>query len=150
MSVSDKVGRRATGRYIDGSDLRPQRFQRAVIWLILKISGKCPISNRLLKGLYKGNDIGVEINPRNFPGIPQNDELGFLSFRIISATLIGEVFILLRSENIFSLLVKCGTGSSDPVTVAFAAKWSLKILAFISGSLTVTSFSIRGGIEEVF
>ena len=114
------------------------------------MSGKWPISNRLLKTLYNGNDIGVEINPRNFPGIPQNDELDFLSFRIISATSIGEVFILLRSEKIFSLLVKCGTGSSDPVTVAFAAKRSLKMLAFISGSLTVTSFSIRGGIEDDF
>ena len=35
------------------------------------MSGKWPISNKLLNNLYSGNETGVDIKDINLPGIPQ-------------------------------------------------------------------------------
>ena len=97
--IFDNVGRRLIGLYIDGSDLRPHLFQMAVIWLTLKISGKLPISKRLLNSLYRGKEIGVAMRAKNFPGIPQYEELDFLTSLQNFPTSILEVFIMFSSEN---------------------------------------------------
>ena len=47
------------------------------MWAIFQISGKWPISKRLLKSLDIEKEIGVEIKLRNFPGIPQCDRCDF-------------------------------------------------------------------------
>ena len=60
----------------------------------LNMSGKCPISKILLNILYKGNEIGVAIKDKNFPGTPQCDEQDFLMSRQSFATSIGDVLIL--------------------------------------------------------
>ena len=72
-----RVGRRAMGRYIEGSDFKPDRFKRAVTCAILKKSGKWPISKQLLKTLDNENEIGVAIMLMNFPEIPQWEILDF-------------------------------------------------------------------------
>ena len=53
----ESVGNSALGRYMDGSDLRPDLFQIAVTWAILKISGKWPISKQLSGTLDSENKI---------------------------------------------------------------------------------------------
>ena len=50
----------------------------------LNISGKCPISKKLLNILYRGKEIGVANKAMNFPGTPQCDELDFFISHIIS------------------------------------------------------------------
>ena len=67
----DKVGNNEIGLYIDGSDLSPDFFHIAVTWLILKMSGKCPIANKLSNSLYRGKETGVAIIEMNFPGMPE-------------------------------------------------------------------------------
>ena len=64
----ESVGRRAMGRKIEGSDFKPDRFQRAVT---------CAISKQLLKTLDNENEIGVAIMLMNFPEIPQWEIIDF-------------------------------------------------------------------------
>ena len=112
------------------------------------MSGKCPISKRLLKILYNGNEIGVAMIAKNFPGIPQWEEFDFLMSLHNLATSIGEVLICPNFSKMSSLGGSSGAGSSAPSTVAFSAKNSLKILLFLSGSVTTSSLSIIGGMWE--
>ena len=67
------------------------------MWEILKISGKCPISNKLLKSLDIENEMGVDNKLINFPDIPQYERLDFLIFLIILPTSKGLLFIAFRS-----------------------------------------------------
>ena len=99
----ESVGRRAMGRYIEGSDFRPDRFQRAVTCAILKTSGKWPISKQLLKTLDKENEIGVAIMLMNFPEMPQCEIVDFLSCLKTLDTSMGDVLIELRLEETFHL-----------------------------------------------
>ena len=62
------------------------------------MSGKWPISKRLFKSLYNGNEIGVETRARNLPGIPQYEELDFLISLQNFATSILEVFIFVKLD----------------------------------------------------
>ena len=55
---------------------------------------KCPISKRLLYNLESGKEIGVEINDRNLPGMPQWELFDFLISRHNFATWIGDVLKL--------------------------------------------------------
>ena len=77
-AARDKVGNKAIGLYIEGSDFKPDLFQSAVTWAILKISGKCPISKQLLNTLDKLKEIGVAIMLMKRPEIPQWEKLDFL------------------------------------------------------------------------
>ena len=92
------------------------------------MSGKCPISNKLLKSIEREKETGVEIIWINLPGMPQYEKCDFLIFRIILATSMGEVFNILKVAAP-SFLCKFGivsykfcTGSSGFVTVDFDAK----------------------------
>ena len=76
--IFESVGSNEIGLYIDGSDFDPDLFQIGVMWLILKISGKWPLSNKLLSSLKRGKEIGVAIRAKNLLEIPQYDELDFL------------------------------------------------------------------------
>ena len=57
----DKVDNKAIGLYMEGSNFKPDLFQSVVIWKILKITGKFPISKHLLNILDKLKESGVAI-----------------------------------------------------------------------------------------
>ena len=99
----DSVGNKAIGLYMAGSDLRPERFQRAVTWAILKMSGKCPISKQLLNILDKLNEIGVAIMFMKRPDIPQWEKFDFFSCLRTLETSIGDVFMLDKLHEIESI-----------------------------------------------
>ena len=101
----------------------------------LKISGKYPISKRLLNILYKGKDIGVAINAMNFPGTPKWDELDLFMSRHNFATSIGDAFTFENFTKISSLGGKFGAGSCAFLTDDFDAKKLLKMSAFCCGSV---------------
>ena len=125
-AARDKVGNKAIGLYIEGSDFKPDLFQSAVTWAILKISGKCPISKQLLNNLDKLKEIGVAIMLMKRPEIPQWEKFDFLSCLRILETSMGDVFILDKLHEIESIGSSSGTGSSLPWTVAFETKRSLR------------------------
>ena len=136
----ESVGRRAMGRYIEGSDFKPDRFQRAVTCAILKMSGKWPISKQLLKTLDNENEIGVAIMLMNLPEIPQWELLDFLSCLKTLDTSMGDVFIEFRLEDTLSFWGRIGTGSLLPERDDFATKRSLKSSLLVLGSfITVLS-----------
>ena len=106
--IVDKVGKIELGRKFDLSVLAPDFLWIAVMWAIFQISGKWPISNKLLNNLDNEKDIGVEMKCINFPGMPQCDKYDCLIFLIILATSIGEVFKVFKLETP-SFLCKFGT-----------------------------------------
>ena len=63
----DRVGKSAIGLYILGSDLRPERFHKAVTWAILKISGKNPSLKQLSNTFDRLYKIGVAMILTNLP-----------------------------------------------------------------------------------
>ena len=87
----DKVGSKAIGLYKAGSDMRPERFQRAVTRAILKMSWKRPILQQLLNILDKLYEIGVEIR---LIEIPQWEKFDFITCLRTLETSIGDVFML--------------------------------------------------------
>ena len=107
---------------------------------IFQISGKCPISNKLLYNLDKEKEIGVDIKRIDLPDTPQYDEYDLFIFLTIFAITIGEVFNIFKEE-IPSFLCKTGTGSSGFGTEDFEAKKLLKILLFSVGSLIIRDCS---------
>ena len=114
-------------------DFGPTLLYIGVIWAIFHISGKYPISKKLLNILDNEKDIGVEMSPRNLPGTPQWDNDDFFNTLINFATSIGLVFktsILLLP----SIGAKVGGGSLKFGTVDLEAKKQLKILLFSLGS----------------
>ena len=114
---------------------------------IFQKSGKCPISNKLLKSLDIEKEIGVEIILKYFPGIPQCDKWDFFKFRIIFANSKGLVFNKF-SVDTPSLRSRVGAGSFGFGTEDFEEKNVLNILLFSSGSFITISFSTRGGVLQ--
>ena len=84
------------------------------------MSGKCPISNKLLKSFDIENEMGVAINERNLPDIPQWEIWDFFIFLISFPISKGLVFILAKGA-IFSKGSKLGAGSSGFGTVDLEA-----------------------------
>ena len=99
----------------------------AVTWANFQISGKKPISNKLLKSLDSENETGVAISLSIFPGIPQWEKLDFFIVLISFATSRGLVFnnVKLGTPIYCS---KFGIGSSLLGTVDFDVKYLLSIL----------------------
>ena len=77
-AILDNVGKGLIGRQLEMSDFKPDRLYTGQTWASLKISGKIPFSNMLLKIVANGKDIGVAIMEMNFPGKPQCDVFDFL------------------------------------------------------------------------
>ena len=67
----DRVGNKEMGQKLVLHVLGPDFLYIAVIWASFQMSGKCPISNILLKRRDIEKDMGVEIRLINFPEIPQ-------------------------------------------------------------------------------
>ena len=91
------------------------------------MSGKCPISNKLLKSFDIEKEIGVAINERNFPDIPQWEIWDFFIFLISFPISKGLVFILAKGATFYNGS-RWGAGSSGFGTVDLEAKKVLKIL----------------------
>ena len=94
--------------------------------------------------------MGVAINDKNLPGIPQWDRWDFFKWSlIILDTSIGDVFIV-STEGMLGFFGKYGTSSSGFGTVDFEAKCLLSKSLFVLFSDIVCPFSSKGGIDEYF
>ena len=67
----DRVGNIEIGLKLDFEFFDPLLLYIGMIWAIFQISGKWPISNKLLNNFESEPEICVEISCRNFPEIPQ-------------------------------------------------------------------------------
>ena len=89
----------------------PDFLYITVIWAIFQMSGKSPISKRMLNRRDIEKDMGVEIRLINFPGIPQWEKCDFLIFLISFPNSKGLVFNLFNN-GIPSICSRWGAGSS--------------------------------------
>ena len=113
----------------------------AVIWAIFHISGKRPISNKLLNNLDIEKEMGVAIRLRNFPEIPQCEMWDFFKFLIIFPISNGLV-LRLDKVGIFANFSRFGAGSSWFGTEDFDEKKLLKILSRLSLLYNLTCVAI--------